>query len=402
MSKTQNIVVIHAGTRVSPFLSMLIDSRKIRFKVIANTLLDFPIPGDKDSPGAWISKELISLATSIIKDDLTSSPLASLFSKSKSIEVLQSKLTPSEQFLASWLSDLRTDPKTVFEKTTQMFDTLTNYSSLPMKVFPLSYQQKKPITIKYRNQSGSPRSYQMYGYLDLKKKTIIDPADIGASLKEEKDIDFVDALDEKESIIPAEIEKILKEADSVIITADDFFSLAIMLRYTDVRKSIKKSGGNVLTIAPIGSRFSLDDREKVLLEMFKISPTIEGFLDIMKDVSVTLAMESGDSAIVGAARELGFNVIIEDLIKVENKLEHLAVVLKGAGIDVSNFVVDVKTTTTTTVEQPAEPVLTDQATKNNVQIKPPKLEEPAQEKPISKESAEQGPSKAESIAQSKE
>ena len=97
--------------------------------------------------------------------------MASLFSKSKSIEVLQSKLTPSEQFLASWLSDLRTDQKTAFEKTIQVFDTLTNYSSLPMKVFPLSYQQKKPITIKYRNQSGSPRSYQLYGYLDLKLKS---------------------------------------------------------------------------------------------------------------------------------------------------------------------------------------------------------------------------------------
>ena len=378
---------------------MLIDTRKIRFKVIANTLLDFPIPGDKEGTGVWISNELISLASSIIKDDLTSSPLASLFSKSKSIEVLQSKLSASEQFLASWLSDLRTDQKTAFEKTIQIFDTLTNYSSLPMKVFPLSYQQKKPISIKYRNRSGSPRSYQMYGYLDFKKKTIIDPADITASLKEEKDIDFIDSWDEKESVVPAEIEKILKEADSVIITADDFFSLAIMLSYTDVRKSIKKNSGSVLTIAPIGSRFVLDEREKVLLKIFKIDPTINGFLELMKDVSDTLAIDTGDSAIVGTARELGFNVIVEDLIKVDNKLNYLAVILKGAGIDVSDLTANNKITTS---EIPAEPAKTETINKQTVQVKVSKQEEIPADTQLAKESTETPKTTTEPSDQTKE
>ena len=396
MSKKQeqNVVVLHAGTKVSPFLSTLIDARKIRFKVIANTLLDFPVPGEKDQIGGWISKELISLATSIIKDDLTSSPLASLFSKSKAIEHLQNILTPSEQFLASWFSDMRNDTKTVFEKTIQVFDTLTSYSSLPMKVYPLSYQQKKPITIKYRNQSGSPRAYQLFGYLDLKKKITVDPADIEASMKEEKDLD-VDILDEKESIIPAEIEKILKDADSVIITADDFFSLAIMLSYIDVRKSIKKSSGSVLTIAPIGSRFKIDDREKVLLEMFDIEPNLNGFLALMKDVSDTLALDSGDSDIVTTAHELGFNVIVEDFVKIEDKNEHLALILKGAGVDVSNFIVDIKPNTANKEKEKSKKI--EEASKSKtaeVQVKSNNKDDtnnkeeivPSKEKPVEVES----------------
>jgi hypothetical protein len=339
LSTKQNIVVLHAGTKVSSFLGMLIESRKIRFKIIVNTLLDIPVPGEKDNVVGWIGKELISTATSIIKDDLTSSPLASLFSQSMSIEVI--KLPPSEQFLASWFSEIRNDQKTAFEKTISVFDTLTNYSSLPVKVYPLSYQQKKPITIKYRNQMGSPRTYQIYGYLDLKKKTAIDPVDIKSALTEGKDID-IDSLDEKETLVPAEIEKILKEADAVIITADDYFSLTVMLSYLDVRKSIKKSQGSVLTIAPIGSRFTLDEREKVLLEMFHREPNINGFLDLMKDVSDTLCLDTGDSAVVGTARESGFNIIVEDLLKIEDKNEHLALILKAAGVDVTNFNVEIK------------------------------------------------------------
>lgn len=343
MSIKQDIVVIHAGTKVSPFLGNLIEQcvqRKIRFKVIASTLLDFPVPGEKDAIGGWISKELIALASSIIKDDLTSSPLASLFTRSKSIEII--KQTPSEQFLASWFSDMRSDSKTAFEKVIQVFDQLINYSSLPMKVYPLSYQQKKPISIKYRNQNGSPRAYQMLGYLDLKKKTVIDPNDIEASMKEEKKDFDIEDFDEKESIIPAEIEKILKEADAIIISADDFFSLAIMLKYIDVRKSIKKSQGSVLTIAPIGSRFTLDEKTKVLLEMFGIQPDIQGFLELMKDVSDTLCIDSGDSEIVSSAHESGFNVIIEDLIKIENKQDFLSLILKGAGLEMSSSATDAK------------------------------------------------------------
>ena len=388
MSIKQNIVVIHAGTKVSPFLGALMDSRKIRFKVIANTLLDFPVSVDKEA-GAWISKELISLATSIIKDDLTSSPLASLFSKSKSIEVLQGKLTSSEQFLASWFSDVRGDQKSAFEKTIQVFDTLINYSSLPMKVFPLSYQQKRPITFKYRNQTGSPRAYQMLGYLDLKKKTIIDPLDIEASMKEQKDLDIED-LDEKESIVPAEIEKILKEADSIIISSDDFFSLAIMLKYIDVRKSIKKSQGSVLTIAPIGSRFKLDEKERILLEMFDIQPNLQGFLDLMKDVSDTLCIDSGDSDSVSSARESGFNVIVEDLIKIENKSDFLSLILKGTGVDATNVLADSKAQEAQKVPEKdsSKPVETIQSgVKEPVQVRALKPEEPAsQDKKIHEES----------------
>ena len=82
--------------------------KNISDTIIANTLCDFTIVKDQDTEepsSLLIQMELISLASTIVPDDLSLSPLASLFSKTKMIESIP--LLPSQQFLADWFTKLQ-------------------------------------------------------------------------------------------------------------------------------------------------------------------------------------------------------------------------------------------------------------------------------------------------------
>jgi hypothetical protein len=317
---------------------------RIHGTIIANTLSDFKVKPTKDSKekkGGWIQFELISLASAIIPDDLTKSPLASLFSMSKMIQIVP--MTPSEQFLAAWFSELRSgDPKNAPDSIHELYRTLTNYNSLPIEVYPLSVgSQKEPISLRYRNQIGPPRAYQKFGFFDFEKPVDIEPEDLKAAIIQEKDFSL-EGFDPKESVVSAEIEKIFREADAIIITANDFPSLASMLSYKDVRKSIKKTNGTVITVSPIGKRVPLHSpREEPLLQIFGITPDVHGFLELMTDVSDIIVIDEADSEYSSIAQETGFNVVVGDLTDIEANEEFMALVMKAAGLDVSTLIPDI-------------------------------------------------------------
>lgn len=325
-------MVIACGTTLSPLLKCIISTRNIPCTIVANTLGDYTVsndPKDKEGTWGWVQMELISLASAILPDDLTSSPLASLFSMSKKVSIVP--LSTSEQFLASWFSESRMNAKTGFDEIHKTFKNLTNYNNTPIDVFPLSLSLEKPVEVRYRNQTGSPRVYQQYGFFDFHKQVMLDPEDLDTALNEGKAA--FENLDPKLAVVPAEVEKLFKEADAIIIAPDDFLSLAIMLSNKDLRKAVRKCNGTVLTIAPLGERFPSSEREVPLLKALGVSPDLEvGFLELLRDVSDTIMLDTEDSDVSGQAQDEGYNVVVGDLVGIEDQEEFVSLVLKGAGL----------------------------------------------------------------------
>lgn len=335
-SKTK-LIILECGTTLSKFTKKFIGARNLKAKIIPNTLLDFFIEGDKENkPESWIQLELIHLASTIVPDDLTASPLASLFTKSKQIRLIP--LSPSEQFLGSWFSEIVINDKNPTEATRQLFKTLANYHTIPTDVIPLTFRDKQ-ITIKYRNQEGPLRFYSMFGALDMNKFIPIDPKDMQSALSKE-DFKF-NNLDLKDSIVSASLEKNFKEADAVIISAGDLTSLTVLLSFEDIRKVIKKSSGTVVAIAPIGSKISLtNERETVLLEALGISPDLDGFALLLKNVADTLIIDQNDSSQSQILRESGFNVVVEDLVNFQTNQDFIETVLRSANIDTDDIKIE--------------------------------------------------------------
>ncbi|MHA1992108.1 MAG: PCI domain-containing protein [Candidatus Hodarchaeales archaeon] len=331
----RKVIILEAGTKISPFTKKFVETRLLKGTIIANTVLDFLVEtSSKDSKGTetWVPLELIHLASTILPDDLTASPLASLFSRTKQISLVP--LSPSEQFLGAWFSELfKIEEKTdeISDSIKKMFNTLSSYHAIPVDVIPISII-KNQIEIKYRNHLGPLRYYQMFGFLDMQKFVPIDPADLKTALSKK---DFkLNNFDIKESIVPAEIEKYFKDAQAVIISAGDLTSLTVLLSYEDIRKVIKKTSGTVVAIAPVGSTHQVvNDRESVILEALGITPNLSGFTLLLKDVADTLIIDQNDSGDAQLMRDSGFNVVTEDLSNIENSKEFLDVVLRSAKID---------------------------------------------------------------------
>lgn len=339
MSRLTKLVVLYSGIEVSPFLRSLVELR-IQSTIVVNTLMDFKVEPEKDSKdkkraGGWIQLELISLASAILPDDLTKSPLASLFSRSKMINIVP--MSPSEQFLAAWFSELRDSGKAAHDSIHELFRTLTNYNSLPIEVYPLSFAQKEQISLRYRDQRGPPRAYQKFGFLDFAKPVTIEAEDFKAAIIEEKDFSLI-GFNPKETIISTEIEKIFREADALIITAFDFPSLVSMLSYKDVRKSIKKSNATVIAVSPVGSALAvLSAEEEVILQVFGIKPDIHGFMELMQDVADIIVIDEADSDISSVAQETGFNVVVGKLKFSKTNEEFIQLVIKAAGLDIEKL-----------------------------------------------------------------
>ncbi|MHA1983427.1 MAG: hypothetical protein ACW967_03655, partial [Candidatus Hodarchaeales archaeon] len=331
----KKVIILETGTKISPFTKMFVETRQFKGTIIANTVLDFLVEtSSKESKGTetWVPLELIHLASTILPDDLTASPLASLFSRTKQISLVP--LSPSEQFLGAWFSELfKIEEKTdeISDSIKKMFNTLSSYNAIPVDVIPLTII-KNQIEIKYRNHLGPLRYYQMFGFLDMQKFVSIDPADLRTALSKK---DFkINNFDIKESIVPAEIEKYFKDAQAVIISAGDLTSLTVLLSYEDIRKVIKKTSGTVVAIAPVGSTHQVvNDRESVILEALGITPDLSGFTLLLKNVADTLIIDQNDSGDAQLMRDSGFNVVTEDLSNIEKNKEFLEVVLRSAKID---------------------------------------------------------------------
>ena len=89
MQPTKKLVIIEAGLTTSIFSKAVINLKNINATIIANTLCDFNVLKGEDTEeqaNILIQMELIAIASTIIPDDLSLSPLASLFSKTKMIE----------------------------------------------------------------------------------------------------------------------------------------------------------------------------------------------------------------------------------------------------------------------------------------------------------------------------
>ncbi|OLS25325.1 MAG: 2-phospho-L-lactate transferase [Candidatus Heimdallarchaeota archaeon LC_3] len=318
---------------------MFVESRRLKGTIIANTLLDFIVEShskDTTKSDTWVPLELIHLASTILPDDLTASPLASLFSRTKQISLVP--LSPSEQFLGAWFSELfKIEEKVeeISDSIKKMFNTLASYHGIPVEVIPISII-KKQIEIKYRNHLGPLRYYQMFGFLDMQKFIPIDPADIKTALSK-NDFKLIN-FEPKESIIPAEVEKQFKDASAVIISAGDLASLTVLLSYEDIRKVISKCSGTVVAISPIGSKHQLiSERESVLLEALGITPDLSGFTLLLKNVADTLIIDQNDSSDSQLMRDSGFNIVIEDLATIKENKEFVDVVLRSAKIDIEKI-----------------------------------------------------------------
>lgn len=335
---TTKVVIVESGIKLSTFTKKFIERKNLTATIIANSLLDFFVGApskESGKPETWVQLELIHLASSIVPDDLTASPLASLFSKSKQINLIP--MSPSEQFLGSWFSEIFLKDKNPEDSIRKLFSTLASYHSIPIEVFPITMRNKE-IDIKYRNQQGPLRYYHMFGFLDMQKFITIDPNDIQASLNK-KDFEITN-FEVKSSIISAEVEKIFKEAQVVIIPAGDVISLSVLLSFEDVRKTIKKSNGIVVAIAPFGSKIPLTtDREPVLLEALGIPADISGLSILLKNIADIIVIDQNDANVAQSFRDAGFNVIVEDLLNIEKDEKVLDTILQNAKIDINSIIV---------------------------------------------------------------
>ena len=343
----KKLVIISVGVELSPVLSEFLVQNDLGFKIILNTTSDFLLsdPDKKDNESdtndVWYSHEIIKLANNLVPDDLTQSSLAKLFAQ----PIAQTKLplTDAEKFLVQWVSER----KKADQDFSEFFMGLTQYASKPIEISSLTFPEEV-ITLKIDSEQVPLRYFQITGYINQKaeqktdleelQQLLVDSEDIkdGKGKKKGKKPIEIIGLDPNREIFAEELKKSLSEADGILILAGDPCSLAILLKHKEFTKVLKETRAPSMLICP--SRYSF--REQFILELLEIKPpSLQGIAESAKGVIDHLLVNPDEASEVKTLRSKGYNVIMEDISKLEGK-KGLATITKGVGVTLKEITQD--------------------------------------------------------------
>ncbi len=343
----KKLVIISVGVELSPVLSEFLAQNDLGYKIILNTLCDFQlsdrekIDNGADTSDVWYSHEIVKLANSLVPDDLTQSSLAKLFSR----PIAQTKLplTDAERFLVQWVSER----KKADQNFSEFFSGLTQYAGKPIEISSLKFPEEI-ITLQIDTLQIPLRYFQITGYIDRKAEQKTDLEELQQLLvdsednkeakgkkKGKKPIEIL-GIDPNRDILTEEAKKHLSEADGILILAGDPCSLAILLKYKEFTRALKEIKAPSMLISP--SRYSF--REQFILDLLGVKPpSLQGIAEGSKGVFDHLLVNPDEAGEVATLRSKGYNVIMEDITKLEAK-KGLGTITKGVGIALKELSVD--------------------------------------------------------------
>ncbi len=355
MEVDKRLVVISAGVELPPLLLEFLQA-DLSFTIILNTSADFSLSNnqkreqEKEKGGeVWYHHEIITLANTIVPDDLTKSSLAKVFSKP--IAQTRIPLSDAEMFLVQWVSER----KKANQSFNEFFKALTDYAGTCLNVFPLKFPEEV-VTIKTATTQVPLRYFQITGYVDRKaeqktdleelQKLLVEYQESKDKKKAKKQIEIT-GLNLDRDILTEEAKEEIAEADAILLLAEDPCSLALLLLHKEFTKTVKESKASATLVCP--SQFTF--REQFILQLLGVKPTLLGIAELSAGIVDHLVVGPDDASEVTSLRSKGFNVIMEDMTKKEGK-KGLSTILKGMGISLKDIsVISEESDTKPTLEE---------------------------------------------------
>ncbi|UCG02948.1 MAG: PCI domain-containing protein [Candidatus Heimdallarchaeota archaeon] len=361
MGTEKRLVVISAGVDLPPLVLEFLHAG-IGFTMILNTTADFALTYNqgKGVGDVWYHHEVVKLASAIVPDDLTTSSLAKIFSQS--ISQTRIPFNDAEMFLVQWVSERKKAKQSFYD----FFKALNEYAGKSLEAYPLKFPEEV-VTIKTPTSQVPLRYFQITGFVDrgAEQKTdleelqnlLVESTEGKDKKKGKKPIELL-GLDLGRDILTDEIRKVIDEADAILWLAEDPCSLALLVLHKEFTKTIKESKAPSTLVCP--SQFTF--REQFILQLLGVKPTLLGIAELCSGIVDHLVVGPDEASEVTSLRSKGFNVIMEDLLKIKDKKD-LTPILKSMGLSIKDVSVESE-------EISAERTLEDLVTQLSYKVEP--------------------------------
>ena len=336
MSTDQEIAIILAGYRVSPFVREVLHKEDIAFTIIANNSSDFKI--HHADPSKILNYSLEFSNTIEIKSQKSMDSLAVFETLGQFFDFYNPLHLSTLNYL---ISKLATSTKSENIKYVDAWKKICTAIFEDEFILPL-FSETRIIHIKEGDVEIPARQFLISTEIEQKK----DNSKNNIKTLEQTLVDITGLIDLEEADkmkICSEASRKIINASAVIIVPTDIISFYIMFQSENFRDILEKTSGKIAFIPPFWLGNEINMFERAILEKTNFEVNLPNITNLVKDSVDTIIIDSKDSDLVPTLREAGITVLVEELTQ-ENlaSQEFLETVLRSVDVTLESITIEPK------------------------------------------------------------
>jgi len=336
MQTEQEIAIILAGYRVSPFIKAVLHREDIAFTTIANNSCDFQI--HHADPSKILNYSLEFSNTIEIKAQKSMDSLAVFEALGQFFDFYNPLHLSTLNYL---ISKFATSIKTEDIKYVDAWKEISTAIFEDDFILPL-FSETRIIHIKEGDVEIPVRQFLISTEIEQKK----DNSKNNNKTLEQILVDITGIIDLEETDkmkICSEASRKIVNASAVIIVPTDIISFYIMFQSENFRDILEKTSGKIAFLPPYWIGNEISKLEKTILKKTNFEVNLPNITNLVKDSVDTIIIDSKDSDLVPTLREAGITVLVEELTP-ENlaSQEFLETVLRSVDISLESITIEPK------------------------------------------------------------
>ncbi|MHA1418331.1 MAG: PCI domain-containing protein, partial [Candidatus Heimdallarchaeaceae archaeon] len=336
MSTEQEIAIILAGYRVSPFIREALHKEDIAFTIIANNTSDFQI--HHADPSKILNCSLEFSNTIEIKAQKNMDSLAVFETLGQFFDFYNPLHLSTLNYL---ISKFATSTKTEDTKYVDAWKEISTAIFDDEFILPL-FSETRIIHVKEGDVEIPVRQFLISTEIEQRK----DNTKNNIKTLEQTLTDITGIIDLEEIAkmkICSEASRKIVNASAVIIVPTDIISFYIMFQSENFRDILEKTSGKIAFIPPFWVGNEINKFERTILEKSGFEANLTNITDLVKDSVDTIIIDNKDSDLVPTLREAGITVLVEELTQ-ENlaSQEFLETVLRSVDVTLESITIEPK------------------------------------------------------------
>ncbi len=336
MSTEQEIAIILAGYRVSPFVREVLHKEDIAFTIIANNSSDFQI--HHADPSKILNYSLEFSNTIEIKAQKSMDSLAVFETLGQFFDFYNPLHLSTLNYL---ISKFTTSTKTEDIKYVDAWKKICSAIFDDAFILPL-FSETRIIHIKEGDVEIPARQFLISAGIEQRK----DNSKNNIKTLEQTLVDITGIIDLEKTNkmkICNEASKRIISASAVIIVPTDIISFYVMFQSESFRDILEKTSGKIAFLPPYWLGNEISTFERAILEKTNFEVNLPNITDLVKDSVDTIIIDSKDSDLVPTLREAGITVLVEELSQ-ENlaSQEFLETVLRSVDVTLESITIEPK------------------------------------------------------------
>ena len=336
MSTEQEIAIILAGYRVSPFVRKVLHKEDIAFTIIANNSSDFQI--HHADPSKILNYSLEFSNTIEIKAQKSMDSLAVFETLGQFLDFYNPLHLSTLNYL---ISKFTTSTKTEDIKYVDAWKKICTAIFEDEFILPL-FSETRIIHIKEGDVEIPARQFLISTEIEQRKDN--SKNNIKTLEQTLADITGIIDLEETDKMkICNEASRKIVNASAVIIVPTDIISFYVMFQSESFRDILEKTSGKIAFLPPFWLGNEINKFERAILEKTNFEVNLPNIADLVKDSVDTIIIDTKDSDLVPTLREAGITVLVEELTQ-ENlaSQEFLETVLRSVDVTLESITIEPK------------------------------------------------------------